>query len=231
VIADLGAGTGNYARALAVRGYRVKAVEPSAVMRVQATAHLGVQFLAGTAEAIPLPDGSVDGVINLLSFHHYADRWQAVREMGRVVGDGLVLFLTFDYHRLEEPFWLADYFPEIFEAARSLFPPVREVAARIAEIMDRQVDIEPFPLPYDLEDLFMAACWRQPERYLDPAVRAGISGFVLADPSEFKNGLDRLQDDLNSGRWREQYGAVLAKETLDAGIGFDSSAGCSLREL
>src|SRR5262245_672687 len=73
VVADLGAGTGNYSRALAELGYRVKAIEPSVVMREQAETHPGVEFIAGTAEEIPLADGSADGLINLLSFHHYAD--------------------------------------------------------------------------------------------------------------------------------------------------------------
>lgn len=35
VIADIGAGTGNYSLALAHKGYKMKAVEPSIVMRTQ----------------------------------------------------------------------------------------------------------------------------------------------------------------------------------------------------
>ena len=39
VIADIGAGVGNYANALADQGFKVQAVEPSAEMREQAAAN------------------------------------------------------------------------------------------------------------------------------------------------------------------------------------------------
>ena len=39
-IADIGAGTGNYSRAIANRGFFLYAVEPLSVMRSQATEHL-----------------------------------------------------------------------------------------------------------------------------------------------------------------------------------------------
>lgn len=42
VVADLGAGTGTYTNALAERGFCMVAVESSAVMRGQATAHPNV---------------------------------------------------------------------------------------------------------------------------------------------------------------------------------------------
>ena len=51
MIADIGAGAGNYAAALADRGYRVMAVEPSAAMRAQAAPHDNVTWISGSAEA------------------------------------------------------------------------------------------------------------------------------------------------------------------------------------
>jgi len=72
VILDLGAGTGRFAPALAERfGGPVYGVEPSSQMRAQAeaTSHVGVTYLAGKAEDIPLEDQSVDGVLMFLSFH------------------------------------------------------------------------------------------------------------------------------------------------------------------
>jgi precorrin-6B methylase 2 len=36
LLADIGAGTGNYANAMAAAGYQINAVEPSAAMRAQA---------------------------------------------------------------------------------------------------------------------------------------------------------------------------------------------------
>lgn len=63
VIADIGAGTGGYSRALAERGFWIQAVEPSSVMRSQSTEHLYVQWFDGRAESIPLLASSVIGGI------------------------------------------------------------------------------------------------------------------------------------------------------------------------
>jgi hypothetical protein len=63
----------------------------------------------------------------------------------------------------------------------------------------------------------MAAYWRRPERYLDPAARANISGLALLSPAEAEAGARRLADDLESGAWHQRYGHLLALEELDAG--------------
>jgi 2-polyprenyl-3-methyl-5-hydroxy-6-metoxy-1,4-benzoquinol methylase len=44
-ISDVGAGTGNYSCALARRGYTIKAIEPSIVMRSQAEQREAVEWL------------------------------------------------------------------------------------------------------------------------------------------------------------------------------------------
>ncbi len=60
-VLDLGAGTGRFTRRLVETGATVIAVEPVAQMRAQlAVALPSVQALEGSAEAIPLPDASVD---------------------------------------------------------------------------------------------------------------------------------------------------------------------------
>jgi ubiquinone/menaquinone biosynthesis C-methylase UbiE len=112
-IADIGAGSGNYGRALADRGLVVKAVEPSRVMRAQASVHAGVEWLPGVAESLPLADRSVDGIICVLAWHHLQSPESAAREMVRV-SNGPFVILTYD-PRAAQPFWLTDYFPEILE--------------------------------------------------------------------------------------------------------------------
>ncbi len=58
-VLDVAAGTGKLTRVLVPTGAEVVAVEPVDAMRAVLTASLpGVDALAGTAEAIPLPDGS-----------------------------------------------------------------------------------------------------------------------------------------------------------------------------
>lgn len=87
-IANLGAGTGSYSLALAARGFSVCAIEPSLVMQTQALEHPDIKWITGCAEAIPLPDRSVDGLISVLAIHHFSDLEKAICEMHRVVKSG-----------------------------------------------------------------------------------------------------------------------------------------------
>jgi len=103
VVVDVGAGTGNYSNSLAVLGYKVKAVEPSEVMRKQAVPSLNVEWLAGSAEIIPLPDASAAGVISTLAVHHFPDIRAAAAEMRRVCNNGPIILFTIDPRR-GEPF-------------------------------------------------------------------------------------------------------------------------------
>lgn len=74
-VADVGAGTGLMTRGLLERGYRVVAVEPNAAMRDACDALLGhvegYRGVEGSAEAMPLEDGSVDLVTAAQAFHWF----------------------------------------------------------------------------------------------------------------------------------------------------------------
>jgi SAM-dependent methyltransferase len=85
---DLGAGTGLLSRALASRVPQVIAVEPDPRMRAVLQARSpGVRVMAGTGEAIPLPDASADGVF-VSSAWHWMDPDRALPEIARVLRDG-----------------------------------------------------------------------------------------------------------------------------------------------
>jgi ubiquinone/menaquinone biosynthesis C-methylase UbiE len=87
-IVDLAAGTGKLTRALDGRGWRVIAVEPVPAMRAQlCTAVPGVVVLDGTAERLPLRDGSVDAVLVAQAFHWF-DVEAATAEIARVLTPG-----------------------------------------------------------------------------------------------------------------------------------------------
>ena len=226
LIADIGAGTGSYTNALADRGFVVHAVEPSAIMRQQAAAHPRVTWHEGTAEHLPLPDASVQGVISTLAIHHFPDLGQALREMNRVAGEGPLIFFTFDYRQINR-LWLADYFPALWEDAVRSLPPLEDIALEVKAVTSRSVEITSFLLPPDLVDMFLAAGWQQPQVYLNPAVRAGMSIFqfsdtseVESDTSEVEQGLERLRNDLEDGRWEEQYGSLRRNHEIDAGYRF-----------
>ena len=219
LVADIGAGTGNYSRALAERGFSLHAVEPSSVMRLQATQHPRVQWFTGYAEDIPLPTSSVDAVISILASHHFSNLEKAVKEMNRVARTGAIIFLTFDPRIGEKP-WIADYFPSLLEDAFRVFPPLIDVVALIEANTQRMVEIFPLMLPHNLTDMFFAAGWRRPEIYLNPDVRAGISALSLADASIVETGVNLLKKDLNSGQWDTKYGEIRKLEAFDAGYRF-----------
>jgi len=87
-VLDLAAGTGKLTAALVGRGIDVIAIDPSPAMLAQLTARLpGVDARLGTAEAIDLPDASVD-VVTVASALHWFDRPAADFEMARVLRAG-----------------------------------------------------------------------------------------------------------------------------------------------
>jgi SAM-dependent methyltransferase len=85
---DLAAGTGLFTRALLGRVPEITAVEPDGRMRaVLAERTEGVRVLDGRAEAIPLPDSSVDAVFASTAWHWF-DPALAIAEIARVLRDG-----------------------------------------------------------------------------------------------------------------------------------------------
>jgi ubiquinone/menaquinone biosynthesis C-methylase UbiE len=95
-VLDLGAGTGKLTRLLAGRYARVVAVEPLDGMRgILEQVVPQAQSLAGSAEAIPLPDASVDGVFAGQSVHWFSNA-QAFSEIARVLRPGGLFCATWN---------------------------------------------------------------------------------------------------------------------------------------
>jgi ubiquinone/menaquinone biosynthesis C-methylase UbiE len=93
---DVGAGTGIWSKALAESfGCVVHGVEPSAGMRGRAAVahpHPRVEYVAGRAEVLPLPDESLGAAWLSTVIHQFPDLPAAARELRRVVEpDGRVL--------------------------------------------------------------------------------------------------------------------------------------------
>ncbi|MBS1889535.1 MAG: class I SAM-dependent methyltransferase [Actinobacteria bacterium] len=106
-VLDLGAGTGKLTRSLVERGLEVVAVEPLPEMRERLAAALPqVRALAGTAEAIPLPDASVDA-ITMAQAWHWVDPERATAEAARVLRPDGTLGLTWN-QRDERIDWVAE---------------------------------------------------------------------------------------------------------------------------
>jgi SAM-dependent methyltransferase/quercetin dioxygenase-like cupin family protein len=103
-VVDLAAGTGKLSRPLAATGARVIAVEPVAPMR----ALIGdrIEALAGTAEEIPLPDGSADIVAVGQAFHWF-DGLTAIPEIHRVLRHDGRLVLLWNVRHTDNPLAVA----------------------------------------------------------------------------------------------------------------------------
>jgi SAM-dependent methyltransferase len=106
-VVDLGAGTGKLTRVLLAAGYQVTPVEPDAGMRAQLTASTdGVTAVAGYAEAVPLPDASVDAVVAGQAYHWF-DRERAHPEIARLLRDGGYFGAIWNHRDDREP-WIAE---------------------------------------------------------------------------------------------------------------------------
>ncbi len=218
-VLDVGAGTGNYSYALAEAGFQVMALEPSKVMRDQGKQHGRLSWMEGIAEDLPFGSRSFDGVVMTLCLHHFTDWKAALREASRVVGAGPIVILSFD-PEYESEFWLFDYFPALAEQSQIWFPRVTEMEEFVREQLCGGIQLHRFPLPPDLKDHFAAAGWSRPEIYLDETYRSGISHFSMIDQEQVAKDLERLSDDLKSGRWDQRYGELRNSKSLDVGFIF-----------
>jgi ubiquinone/menaquinone biosynthesis C-methylase UbiE len=133
---DLGSGTGRMAPSLASAfGGPVYGVEPSDKMRAQALAHAGhpaVTYAAGSAEHIPLPDGSCDAALLFFVWHHVVDREGAAQELRRVVGPGGKLFVVTNLADRMPDIWWFRVMPEWMNVDRAQFRSEEEAKSDFA---------------------------------------------------------------------------------------------------
>lgn len=102
-VLDVAAGTGKLTRELVPSGATVVAVEPVPAMRaVLEQVVPGVRALDGTAEALPLGDGTVDAVVVAQAFHWF-DGPAAVAEFHRVLRPDGRFGLIWNRRLVDEP--------------------------------------------------------------------------------------------------------------------------------
>ncbi len=129
-VADLAAGTGKLTRQLLVTGAFCVAVEPSADMRaVCRQAVPGAPVVAGTAEAVPLANASVDLVTAAQAFHWF-DATLALSEMARVLRPGGLVALLWNTRDESVP-WVAELGAIMRGAGRAPEAPAAEFLDRV----------------------------------------------------------------------------------------------------
>jgi ubiquinone/menaquinone biosynthesis C-methylase UbiE len=90
-VIDVGCGPGNAAREAARRGAQVTGVDPAPMMLALArTVSRGapIDWVEGTAEKVPVPDGTATVVWSLATVHHWQDVEAGLREAQRVLTTG-----------------------------------------------------------------------------------------------------------------------------------------------
>ncbi len=202
-VLNIGAGTGAYEPH---RG-DVVAVEPSATMIAQRAENLA-PVVRAVAEHLPFARDRFDGVMAILTMHHWRDVHAGLAECLRVARRRIVL-LTWDPE--SEGLWLLrDYFPAMLARDRERFPSLASMGAVLGPLQ-----VIPVPIPSDCTDGFLGAYWRRPAAYLDPAVREGMSAFAHGDVN--LQPLEQLDADLASGAWAHRHETMLRADTLDLG--------------
>jgi SAM-dependent methyltransferase len=95
-VLELGAGTGKFTELIALSGARITTIEPVAAMRQALELNCPtVTVLDGSAEAIPVTDGSTDAVVAAQSFHWF-DGDRALPEVYRVLREDGTLGLIWN---------------------------------------------------------------------------------------------------------------------------------------
>jgi SAM-dependent methyltransferase len=111
-VADIASGTGIWTRMLLENGNEVVGIEPNAEMRHAGERQLAefpaFTSLAGTAEATPLPDASVD-FVTAAQAAHWFERAPARREFVRILKPGGWLVLVWNERLIDSTAFLRDY--------------------------------------------------------------------------------------------------------------------------
>jgi ubiquinone/menaquinone biosynthesis C-methylase UbiE len=211
---DIGSGTGNYTIAMHRAGVPIRGLELSATMLEWAKEKCpAIAWHNGRAEAIPFASGSFDGATCTFVHHHMADPVAAFKEVHRVLTPHARFVILNGTAEQMRRYWLNEYFPRMMEKATA--PYRRFVTLDVLESAGFRIEgEEKYDVTFDLKDFFLCCGKHQPERYLDPRIRSGISSFADApDQDEIARGVQRLADDIESGRIKD----MIRKFAYDGG--------------
>lgn len=204
-ILNVGAGAGSYEPT----DRAVVAVEPSPTMIAQRPVGSG-PAVRGVADRLPFDAGTFGGAMALLTIHHWPDPLVGLAELRRVTS-GPIVVLTFD-HAVHSQQWLVtDYLTAMLELDTHV-----PSTAVVADALGGGV-VETISVPHDCRDGFCHAWWRRPEAYLDPNVRAGISGIARLPAPVVEQAMARLATDLETGAWHRAHRDLLEVDEIDAG--------------
>jgi ubiquinone/menaquinone biosynthesis C-methylase UbiE len=194
-LADVGGGTGNYARALRDEGWDPVVIDREPAMLARAAAK-GLETIAADAQRLPLADASVDAAMLVSMLHHVEDPPAALGEARRILRPGGRLALMVFTREDLEDLWLSDYFPSTRAWMVESHPRLGDLLAMVPGA--RRIEV----VFRDLDDASLAALAAYPEKLVDPAWHRQTSYFERLErdhPDELAAGLARLRDELAAG--------------------------------
>ena len=200
-VVNIGAGTGSYEP----QNNYVVAVGPSKQMLLKRKNRNPV--IQALAEQLPFKSNSFDTALAILTLHHWNSLEIGLIEAKRVARSKIVILTWVDF---PITFWLYDYFPELRELDKNLFPSIE----RLGDILG-EIEVTPVLIPNNCTDGFLCAYWSRPESYLDAYIRSAISSFSRLDNIDL--GLKNLEHDLQTGLWNKRYGFLKELKNYDLG--------------
>ncbi|WP_254878496.1 bifunctional 2-polyprenyl-6-hydroxyphenol methylase/3-demethylubiquinol 3-O-methyltransferase UbiG [Streptomyces sp. NA04227] len=184
---EVGTGTGMFAAGLArwIEGADLLAVDPSEPMLAEArrhNPHPSVRYEPGSAEAVPAPADSFDGVFLSRVIHHVTDRKAAARELARVLrADGKLIIRTTFREHLDALVY--DYWPQLRVTDQRRFPGEKELVNDFVTAGFVLQEVASFAQP-------VTASLRE---YHDRLVTRPQSKFTHLTTRQFQDGLRRLE--------------------------------------
>jgi SAM-dependent methyltransferase len=212
-VLEIGAGTGNYTRALGTNGLSMIAIDRSAAMVEIGARKAPAHWILADGDSLPFGKRTIDAVTGVNVLHHLPALEAALSEFRRVARAGAV-FQAVIRENLET-LWYRHYFPEIDDVLLPLHPTLGSlITAMFRAGFSRVATAKVF---YSGRcDLTFEAARNQPRLLFDPAFRVSTSGFRRLTNAGIVRGLAALERDLNSGAFAE-IAASFASAHADAG--------------
>ena len=201
---DLACGTGNYTVALSAIGGRWTGLDISNKMLEQARQKSqAITWLQSDAADLPFQAGVFDGAICTLALHHFKNLAGPFAEVRRIIRSGSFVIFTGLPEQMKH-YWLGHYFPQMMARSIKNMPEESTIREALSCAGFGSVDLFPFFVTPELQDLFLYAGKDRPGLYLDAVVRSNISSFAtLTSSAELQSGLARLAEDLQSGAFHD----------------------------
>jgi SAM-dependent methyltransferase len=211
---DVACGTGNYTIALSELGLNMTGTDISEEMLSKAR-NKSKRVTWDRADIINMPykKGIFSGATCILAVHHFENLYHPFQQVYSVINKGRFVIFTSSPDQMER-YWLKEYFPKAMLDSCSQMPKVPQVVDNLRQVGFNIVGLETFLIQPNLQDFFLYSGKFDPNIYLNPKVRAGISTFAnLASPDEIRAGCTKLKSDIENGRIQE----VLDRNSSDFG--------------